>query len=79
MYIVLLDMMRALAHIRALPSLYNLHFTLFPYKVFGVVVGEKFCIDIDNSATRYYYGKFFFFSFFFIIQVLVIWSLCLCV
>ena len=79
MYIVLLDMMRALARIGALPSLYNLHFTLLPCQVFGVVVREKFCVDIDNSATRYYYGNFFFFSFFFIIQVLVILSLRLCV
>ena len=61
MYIVLLDMMRALAQIGSLPSLYNLHFTLFPYQVFGVVSGEKFCVDIDNSATRYYFGKKIFF------------------
>ena len=65
MYIVLLEMMRALAHIGALPSLYNLHFTLLPYQVFGVVAWEKFCVDIDNSATRYYSGNFFFFSFFY--------------
>ena len=65
MYIVLLDMMCALAQIGALPSLYNLHFTILPYQVFGVVAGEKFCVDIDNSATRYYFGIFFSFHFFY--------------
>ena len=72
-------MTRALAHIGALHSLYNLHITLSPYQVFGIVAGEKFLVDIDNSAIRYYSGFFFSFHFILFIQVLVIWSLCLCV
>ena len=76
-YTVLLDTTRALAHIGALPSLYNLHIVLSPYKVFGAVAGEKFRVDIDNSAIRYYSGIFSF-HFILFIQVLVIWSLCLC-
>ena len=72
--------MRALAHIGALPSLYNLHITLSAYQVFGAIAGEKFCVDIDNSAIRYYSEiSYFLFYFILFIQVLVIWSLCLCV
>ena len=66
-------------HIGALPSLYNLHITLLRYQVFSAVAGEKFRVDIDNSAIRYYSGIFIFFYFFLFIQVLVIWSLHLCV
>ena len=51
-------------HIGALPGLYKLHITLLHYQVFGAVTGEKFCVDIDNSAIRYY-SEFFFFSFHF--------------
>ena len=76
-YTVLLDTMRALAHIGSLPSLYNLHITLSPYQVFGTVAREKFRVDIDNSAIRYYSGTFSF-HFILFIQVLVIWSLRLC-
>ena len=64
-------------HIGSLLSLYNLHITLSPYQVFGAVVGKKFHVDIDNSAIRYYSGIFSF-HFILFIQVLVIWSLCLC-
>ena len=78
-YTVLLDTTCALVHIGALPSLYNLHITLSPYQVFGVVSSEKFCVDIENSAIRYYFGIFFSFHFILFIQVLVIWSMCLCV
>ena len=65
--------------IGALPSLYNLHITLSPYQVFEAVVGEKLCVDIDNSAIRYYFRIFFSFHLILFIQVLVIGSLCLCV
>ena len=75
---MLLDTKRTLAHIGALPSLYNLHITLLPYQVFGTVAGEKFRVDIDNSAIRYY-SRIFSFHFILFIQVLVIWSLHLCV
>ena len=27
-------------------------------QVFGTVVEEKFCIDIDNNALRHYFGSF---------------------
>ena len=34
---------------------------------FWVVAGENFCVDIDNSAIRYYFGFFFiFFSSYFV-------------
>ena len=56
--------MRALVHIGALPSLYNLHITISPYQVFGTIAREKFHVDIDNSAIRYY-SRIFFFSFYF--------------
>ena len=49
------------------------------HQVFGVIAGEKFSVDIDNGAIRYYSGIFFSFHFILFIQVLVIWSLCLCV
>ena len=55
--------MCALAHIGSLPSLYESHITLSPYQVFGAVVREKFRVDIENSAIRYYSRIFFFFSF----------------
>ena len=58
-YTVLLDTTRALAHIGALPTLYNLHITLSPYHVFDAIAGDKFRVDIDNSAIRYYSGIFF--------------------
>ena len=48
-------------HIGALPSLYKSHITFSRYQVFGVVAGEKFGVDIDNSAIRYYFGTLFYF------------------
>ena len=71
--------MHALAQIGALSSLYNLHISFSPYQVFSAVAGDKFRLDIDNSAIRYYSGIFFSFHFILIIQFLVIWSLRLCV
>ena len=68
-------MTRALSHISALPNLYKLHITLLRYQVFGAVAREKFHVDIDNSAIRYYSGIFFSFHFILFIQVLLIWSL----
>ena len=61
MYTILLDTACALAHIGALPSLYKSHITFSRYQVFGAVVREKFHVDIDNSAIRYYSGIFFIF------------------
>ena len=54
-------MTRALVHIGALPSLYKSHITLLHYQVFGVVAGEKFRVDISNSAIRYYSRILFYF------------------
>ena len=65
-------MTRALAHI----GVYILHNTLLACQVFGTVAGEKFSVDIDNKAIRYYSGIFFIFIFILLLQVLVIWSLC---
>ena len=70
MYIVLLDTTRSLAHISALPSLYNLHITLSLYQVFGTVAREKFRVDIENSAIRYYSGIFFLFILFWLYKFL---------
>ena len=61
--------MRALAHI----GVYILHTTLLAYQVFGVIAEEKFSVDIDNKAIRYYSGIF---VFYFVLQVLVIWFFC---
>ena len=56
-------------------GVYILHITLSAYQVFGAVAGEKFSVDIDNKAIRYY-SEIFFFTFILLLQVLVIWSLC---
>ena len=65
-YTILLDTKCVLAHIGALPSLYKSHITLSCYQVFDAVSGEKFRVDIDNSAIRYYYGVLFYFLFYFV-------------
>ena len=58
---MLLDKTRALAHIGALPSLYKSYITLSRYQFFGAIAGEKFRVDIDNSAIRYYSIILFYF------------------
>ena len=45
---------------------------LSAYKVFGAVARDRFIVDIDNKAIRYYSGIFVFIF----LQVLVIWSFC---
>ena len=68
-------------HIGALPSLYKSHITLLRYQVFGDVVKEKFHVDIDNSAIRYYSGILFYFTFLFISFCLykcLSFGLCVC-
>ena len=61
-------MTRALAYI----GVYILHITLSAYQVFGTISREKFSVDINNRAIRYYSGIFVFIF----LQVLVIWSFC---
>ena len=39
-------------------GVYILHITLSAYQVFGAVAGDKFNVDIDNKAIRYYSGIF---------------------
>ena len=65
-YIVLLDTTRALAHIGV--TVYTSR--LSAYQVFGAIAWEKFSVDIDNKAIRYYSGIFVLIF----LQVLVIWS-----
>ena len=38
----------------------------YAYQVFDVVAGDKFSVDIDNSAIRYYSGILFYFLFYFV-------------
>ena len=75
---MLLDTMRALAHIGATSSFYTSR--IRPIKFLVSLSGKSFSVDIDKSAIRYYSGIFLFFYLFFkffilLIQVLVIWSL----
>ena len=69
-YTILLDTTRALAYIGPLLGLYKSHITLLRSQVFGAIAGEKFHVDIDNSAIRYYSGilLFLFLFYFFYIS-----------
>ena len=39
----------------------NLHTNPKPTKFFSAIIGDKFCVDIDNNAIRYFSGFFFIF------------------
>ena len=56
----------------------NLHTYPEPVKFLASLPGRSFCIDIDNSALRYYFRSILLFYYFILfIQVLVTWSLLL--
>ena len=55
-YTILLEAMRALAHI----GIHILHNTLSTYQVFSVVAGDKFSVDIDNNALDITLDQFFY-------------------
>ena len=59
-YTILLDTTRALAHI----GVHILHNTLSAYQVFGAISGDKFSVDINNKAIRYYSRIFVFILFY---------------
>ena len=50
-------------HIVVSPSLYKSQITLLRYQVFGAVAKEKFRVNIDNIAIRYY-SEFYLFIYF---------------
>ena len=55
-----------------------IHYIHGAHQVFGSIAWEKFHVDIDNSAVRYYSINIFLY-FILVTQVLLIWSLCLAV
>ena len=69
-------------HILACTSLhFNTNFT-HPTRarhVFGAVVEEKFYVDIDNSAIRYYSGIVFLLLFYYTSACNLVFVVCLCV
>ena len=47
--------------------------------VFGAAAEEKFCVDIDNSAIRYYSGIVFLLLFYYTCACNLVSVVCLCV
>ena len=65
------------------PTFYtNLHSYPKPAKFLAPLSRRSFCVDIDNSVIRYYFGSILFYYYYYYIfimftQVLVTWSLLL--